>query len=266
MNPIIALTAAALLTAAPTQPGNDHERDIIDTAVAAGSFGTLATALQTADLIGALKGDGPFTVFAPTDEAFAKLPEDVLSALLRPENKNALVDILTYHVVSGSVSANQAVAAGKAPSLQKGELSFRIEEGRLRVNESNVIANDIACANGVIHVIDSVLLPPGGLNLQPAGRLVIGVNIERPGRALAEQLGIDRNGSLIVTSVTSGDPAERAGLKRYDVITSIDGQPATNDSLKEAKERAGYQGQIELSIVRRGKPAKVTVDVGVDPH
>lgn len=133
--------------------------DLIDTAVAAGDFGTLATALKTAGLIEALKGDGPFTVFAPTDDAFAKLPDGTVTDLLKPENRETLTSILTYHVVPGRLNANQLAAAGSADTLQGRFLRFGIEAGRLQVNGVNIVGSDIETTNGVIHVIDEVLLP-----------------------------------------------------------------------------------------------------------
>jgi transforming growth factor-beta-induced protein len=133
--------------------------DLIDTAVGAGDFGTLATALKTAGLIEALKGDGPFTVFAPTDAAFAKLPEGTVAGLLKPENKAKLTDILTYHVVPGRLNANQLAAAASADTLQGGFLRFGIDAGRLQVNGVNIVGSDVETTNGVIHVIDEVLLP-----------------------------------------------------------------------------------------------------------
>ncbi|MHC4376706.1 MAG: fasciclin domain-containing protein [Planctomycetota bacterium] len=133
--------------------------DLIDTAVNAGDFGTLATALKTAGLIEALKGDGPFTVFAPTDAAFAKLPEGTVANLLKPENKDTLTSILTYHVVPGRLNANQLAAAASADTLQGQFLRFGIDAGRLQVNGVNIVGSDIETTNGVIHVIDEVLLP-----------------------------------------------------------------------------------------------------------
>ena len=135
--------------------------DIVDTAVAAGSFNTLAAALKAAGLIDALKSDGPFTVFAPTDEAFAKLPEGTVETLLKPENKDKLVDILTYHVVSGNVMAKQAVTLDKATALNKKSITLAVEGGSLTLNgNAKVVKADIETSNGVIHVIDNVILPP----------------------------------------------------------------------------------------------------------
>ena len=133
--------------------------DIIDTAVAAGDFKTLAAALGAASLVEALKGDGPFTVFAPTDAAFAALPEGTVEKLLKKENRQMLTDILTYHVVQGRVFAGMAIKAESAATLQGGELRFRFLGDSLLVNGAKVVKSDLETSNGVIHVIDTVLLP-----------------------------------------------------------------------------------------------------------
>lgn len=137
------------------------KQDIIDVAVAAGSFKTLAAALTAADLVEALKGEGPFTVFAPTDAAFAKLPAGTVEDLLKPENKAKLVDILTYHVVSGKVMAETAVTLEKATALNKKDIALAVKDGVLTLNGSaKVVTADVKASNGVIHVIDTVILPP----------------------------------------------------------------------------------------------------------
>jgi uncharacterized surface protein with fasciclin (FAS1) repeats len=140
------------------------DKNIVDTAVAAGSFTTLAKALQAAGLVDALKGKGPFTVFAPTDEAFAKLPPGTLEALLKPENKEKLAAILKYHVIPGAVYADQAVKLDKSPNtLQGTPFSISVKDGQVAIGNSggmaNVVATDIETSNGVIHVIDAVILP-----------------------------------------------------------------------------------------------------------
>ena len=137
----------------------DTTADIVDTAVAAGSFNTLGAAVQAADLVAVLKGDGPFTVFAPTDAAFAKLPEGAVADLLKPENKAQLAAILTYHVVPGKVMSGDIV--GKAldvATVQGSTLSIDARDG-VKVDEAQVTTADIVATNGVIHVIDSVVLP-----------------------------------------------------------------------------------------------------------
>lgn len=133
--------------------------DVIDTAVEAGDFKTLAAALGAANLIEALKGDGPFTVFAPTDAAFAALPKGTVENLLKKENRQMLTDILTYHVVPGRIFAGMAIKSESAASLQGGSLRFRFLEDTFLVNNSRIIKSDLESSNGVIHVIDKVLLP-----------------------------------------------------------------------------------------------------------
>ena len=135
------------------------KKDIVDTAVAAGDFKTLATALQAAGLVETLKGAGPFTVFAPTDEAFAKLPAGTVEDLLKPENKQKLVSILTYHVVAGDVMAKDVVKLSEAKTVNGKEVKIMVQGGKVMVDGANVTKTDIKCSNGVIHVIDSVLLP-----------------------------------------------------------------------------------------------------------
>lgn len=133
--------------------------DIVDTAVAAGSFNTLVAAVQAAGLVDALKGEGPFTVFAPTDEAFAKLPQETIDALLADPTGD-LTQILLYHVVPGKVMAADLSDGLEAATLQGGSVSFKLSDGGAMVNDANIVATDIETANGVIHVIDSVILPP----------------------------------------------------------------------------------------------------------
>lgn len=145
----LALIASTTL-ALPAQ-----EKDIVDTAVAAGSFKTLVAAVKAADLVETLKGKGPFTVFAPTDEAFAKIPKEVLANLLKPENKAQLQSILTYHVVSGKVLAGDLLKVGEAKTVQGSPAKFS-----LSVENAKIIKTDIKCSNGVIHVIDAVIMPP----------------------------------------------------------------------------------------------------------
>ena len=157
------LTAAALVASIQLASADHHggkKKDIVDTAVAAGSFKTLAAALTAADLVDALKGKGPFTVFAPTDEAFAKLPKGTVETLLKPENKDKLVDILTYHVVPAKVPAKTAVTLNKADALNKKSIKVAKKNDGLFLNDSKVVKTDIVCSNGIIHVIDAVLLPP----------------------------------------------------------------------------------------------------------
>jgi uncharacterized surface protein with fasciclin (FAS1) repeats len=136
-------------------------KNIVDTAVAAGSFTTLAKALTAADLVTTLKGAGPFTVFAPTDEAFAKLPAGTLENLLKPENKDKLRRILTYHVVAGEVRAADVVKLQSAKAVSGDAITVKVKDGKVHVDDANVTKTDIQASNGVIHVIDTVMLPKG---------------------------------------------------------------------------------------------------------
>ena len=148
---------AALVMASPTQAA---KQDIVDIAAGAGTFNTLVAAVTAADLVSQLKSPGPFTVFAPTDDAFAKLPSGTVEMLLRPENKNKLIAILTYHIVPGKVMSSDI--AGKTmmvPSAQGQMISVNASSG-VMVNDATVVSADIEASNGVIHVIDRVILPP----------------------------------------------------------------------------------------------------------
>lgn len=149
--------ALATLLAVPAMAGG-MSKDIVDTAVGAGDFGTLVAAVQAAGLVDTLKGDGPFTVFAPTDAAFAALPEGTVESLLLPENKDQLVAILTYHVVPGKVMSTDLVDDMKAATVQGGEITIDLDNG-VMINDASVAAADIEASNGVIHVIDKVILP-----------------------------------------------------------------------------------------------------------
>ena len=133
--------------------------DIVDTAVAAGQFTTLAAALEAADLVSTLKSDGPFTVFAPTDDAFAKLPAGTVETLLKPENRDQLVAILTYHVVPGKVMAKDVVNISEATTVNGSDIAIKVVDGSVRINVATVVAADVDASNGVIHVIDTVILP-----------------------------------------------------------------------------------------------------------
>ena len=150
---VASLFLAAAAFAAPA------DQDIVDTAVSAGSLNTLVAAVKAAGLVDTLKGPGPFTVFAPTDEAFAKLPPGTVADLLKPENKDKLVAILTYHVVSGKVMAKDVVKLHSAKTVNGEQVTVKASMGSVMVDNANVVKTDIMCSNGVIHVIDTVLMP-----------------------------------------------------------------------------------------------------------
>ena len=141
---------------------DDHAmatKDIVDTAISAGSFKTLAAALGAAGLVETLKGEGPFTVFAPTDEAFTNLPAGTVASLLEPSNKQKLIDILTYHVVAGNVKAADVIKLSSANTLNGQSITVKTKDGKVFIDHSTVIKADIETTNGTIHVIDIVLMP-----------------------------------------------------------------------------------------------------------
>jgi len=156
---LVVVAALPLSAGAHMEKKATKKQDIVDTAVAAGSFKTLAAALGAAGLVDTLKGKGPFTVFAPTDAAFAKLPAGTVEDLLKPENKKKLQAILTYHVVAGKVTAASVVKLKTAKSVQGDTIDIHVSKGKVKVDGANVVKTDIQASNGVIHVIDAVLMP-----------------------------------------------------------------------------------------------------------
>lgn len=164
LNMILMAGALGLLAAGPVAAQNGsspahHAADIVETAREAGSFGTLIAALEAAGLAETLKGEGPYTVFAPTDEAFAKLPEGTVEDLLKPENRERLTAILTYHVVPGRMPASDVTDRSSLTTVEGSELPVQIDGGTVWIGDAKVVSPDVAASNGVIHVIDSVLLP-----------------------------------------------------------------------------------------------------------
>ncbi|MEH0690920.1 fasciclin domain-containing protein [Vibrio cholerae] len=155
---VIAMSSLLMMSAANA---NHHgmKKDIVDVAVENGSFTTLVAAVQAAGLVETLKGDGPFTVLAPTDDAFAKLPEGTVEMLLKPENKDKLVSILTYHVIPAKAMAADVVKMDKATTVQGQDVMIKVMGDKVMVNNANVIMTDVKASNGVIHVIDTVIMP-----------------------------------------------------------------------------------------------------------
>lgn len=161
---MLTMTSVFLATLSLALPVNSHEHgmmkgDIVDVAASNGSFNTLVAAIKAADLVGTLKGEGPFTVFAPTDDAFAKLPKGTVESLLLPENKDKLIAILTYHVVPGKVMAQDVVKLDKATTVNGQDVLITTEDDKVMVNNATVTAVDVKAKNGVIHMIDTVLMP-----------------------------------------------------------------------------------------------------------
>ena len=156
----LATVAALAVTLNFGQTEAQEDLDIVDAAAGAGVFNTLVAAVQAAELVDVLKSDGPFTVFAPTDDAFAALPEGTVESLLLPENKDLLTSILLYHVVSGSVLAADVIQLDSAVTVNGASVSINVSDDGVTVDNANVIQTDVAASNGVIHIIDALLLPP----------------------------------------------------------------------------------------------------------
>ncbi len=156
---IIAMLVLSISLVTAVVAGNYNKKDIVDTAVNAGSFNTLVTAVKAADLVETLKGDGPFTVFAPSDAAFDKVPGETLDSLLA--DKSALANVLTYHVVAGKVTAADVVKLSEAKTVQGQNVKIEVKNGNVFVDGAQVVSADIEASNGIIHVIDTVILPKG---------------------------------------------------------------------------------------------------------
>jgi len=205
-----------------TYGGNDNPPDLVATAAADGRFATLAKALAAAGLVETLQGDGPFTVFAPTDKAFAKLPDGTLDDLLKIGNRDQLRAVLALHAIPGKVSAGDALNAGKAKALGGGELRFGIDGGRLKVNEATILQTDIKADNGVIHVIDSVLLPEAKTDAEKEKKEAALDPAERIEAAITRGVPVFNSGDhaacaaiyLNCMKAIAEDPSLDAGLRR----------------------------------------------------
>jgi len=238
--------------------------NIVEIANSAGQFGALLAAADAAGLVATLRADGPITVLAPTDAAFHRLGQNAVESLLEPRNREQLKNILTYHVLKGRVYAEEALAAGRARTVQGESVRFNIRDGELYVNDSRVLGNDIEASNGVIHVINSVLIPKKKVETRPKGRLVLGIFTERPSRALAAQLGVDRDETLVITGVVDGSNADEFGLREFDLLLEIEGHPATADNIARAKREVGFNNKVELVVLRNGEKKTIKVPVGVE--
>ncbi len=156
---LITITTLFVLSFQAQAHNHKMKKDLVDVAASNPDFSTLVAAVKAAGLVDALKGDGPLTVLAPTNAAFAKLPAGTVESLLKPENKDKLIAILTYHVVPGKVMAADVVKLDSATSLQGTDIKINTKYGKVKVNNANVVATDVAASNGVIHVIDTVIMP-----------------------------------------------------------------------------------------------------------
>lgn len=251
---VAAMTLGAALSAASVSA---QERDIVDTAIEAGGFETLAAALTAADLVSTLKGEGPFTVFAPTDEAFAQLPAGTVEDLLRPENRDALVAVLTYHVVPGRVTADQVVELDRATTVNGADVSIRVNGGHVRINDSNVIATDIMATNGVIHVIDQVLLP----EMDEEARTMRSRDEEMMRRATdVLALAIDRGVPLF----NDGHASATAGIYEVGMQAVLMGGYGLPRSAERALERGLRDGRHQHDMRDRAWAYRRAMDRALD--
>jgi transforming growth factor-beta-induced protein len=216
----------------PTAMPEPELSDIVDTAVADGRFTTLVAAVQAAELVDALKGEGPFTVFAPTDDAFAALPEGTVESLLLPENKQALTDILLYHVVEGKVMAADVTGLESAATLLGKDIAIKVDMGNVYINDAKVIITDIETSNGVIHVIDAVILPPSDEAMEEKQTIV-------------EIAVADERFSTLVAAVTAAELVETlSGEGPFTVFAP------TNDAFAALPE-----GTVESLLLPENKQA-----------
>ena len=256
-----------LLSAAPARAGD--KKDIVDTAVGAGQFGTLVKAVQAAGLVETLKGAGPFTVFAPTDEAFAKLPAGTLDELLKPENKAQLTGILTYHVVGGALKASEVTQSAGAVTVNGQMIRFTAGDGSAKVEKALIVKTDIECSNGIIHVIDAVILPAGENIVQTAANAGQFKTLLAAATAagLAETLATGgpftvfaptdeafaKLGEETLATLLQPENKEKlAGILKYHVVA---GRIYSTDALKVGKA-ATLQGGT-LAIAKHGDKATV---------
>lgn len=264
MKALTSVLTVALAFAGLTGAAHAEKKDIVDTAVSAGSFGTLVTAVKAAGLVETLKGEGPFTVFAPTDDAFAKLPEGTVETLLKPENKGLLTSILTYHVVPGSVKAAQVVKLSGAPTVNGQHVDIQVGEG-VMVDGAKVVTTDIECTNGVIHVIDAVILPEDKSIVGVAKEAGI-FNTLLTAAAAADLAGVlDEQGPFTVFAPTDAafaklpagtvesllkpeNKGKLAAILKYHVVS---GKVYAADALK-AKEAATLEGNVVVIGVKEG--------------
>jgi transforming growth factor-beta-induced protein len=217
----------------PTAMPEPELSDIVDTAVADGRFTTLVAAVQAAELVDALKGEGPFTVFAPTDDAFAALPEGTVESLLLPENKQALTDILLYHVVSGKVMAADVTGLESATTLLGKDIAIKVDMGNVYINDAKVIITDIETSNGVIHVIDAVILPPSDEEAMEEKQTIVEIAVA------------DERFSTLVAAVTAAELVETlSGEGPFTVFAP------TNDAFAALPE-----GTVESLLLPENKQA-----------
>lgn len=245
-------------------------RDIRATLEASGRFGRFLSLLDAADEDELFPPGAQVTLLAPTDSAFGALSNESIAMLKTRRNRDALRSLLENHIISSRLTTEQAVAQGSVQTSLGSTLRASRDDSdhvRLRFTEKDtatVLAADLETTNGLVQVVDSVIVPPAGLRLVPDGRLVVGLFLDRAGSVLASQFALDGETAMVVSNLTSGGPAEEAGIQKNDVVVAINGRIATSSELSEAKAKAGYGGLVEFTIYRKGEKLLIKVPVGVE--
>jgi len=247
-----------------------NTRDLLSTLKAEGRFRTLLELVDEGDLEDFIEQNAPLTLFAPSDEAFAKLDQYIVADLQRSRNRAALTDLLKRHILPGELPADALIGRGPVSSLAGAPLFVTRTPEAVTVadpsgnSRATVTRVDLDGPGGVIHQIDSVILPPDGLKIVPDGRLVVGVFPTAVSESLASQLGLRQRECFLVSNVVRDGPAVRAGLRKNDVVVFLDELPATSANLDLLKDRKGFGGVIQFDIIRSGERMTVPVTVGVD--
>jgi transforming growth factor-beta-induced protein len=278
MSSLFAAAAWAGLSVASLAPSLAADKDIVDTAVGAGSFKTLVAAVQAAGLVDALKGDGPFTVLAPTDEAFAKLPAGTVESLLKPENKDKLVAVLTYHVIPAKAYAKDVVKLSSAVTLNGQAVQIQSSSEGVKIDNANVIKTDIACSNGVIHVIDSVILPSFDTIPAVAAKAGDFGTLLAAAKAAGLVDALSGEGPLTVFAPTDDafaklpegtvaellKPANKAKLAAILKYHVVEGRVFSGDAVKAGKAKTLQGSEVRISASDAGAKVNEAGLVAVD--
>ncbi len=245
-------------------------RDIRATLEASGRFGRFVALLDALDDDELMPPGAQVTLLAPTDDAFDALSNEAVAMLKTRRNREVLRSLLENHIIPERLTVSQAIAQSPIRTAHGSILrAARDEAGHLRLqftekDFANILAADLDTTNGLVQVVDALIVPPAGLKLVPDGRLVVGMFLDAAGSVLASQFALDGKRALVVGGLTSGGPAQKSGVLKNDVIVSINGQIATEDELARAKAAVGYGGFIEFIIYRKGEKLTIKVPVGVE--
>lgn len=245
-------------------------RDIRATLEASGRFNRFLSLLDAIDEDELIPPGAQVTLLAPTDDAFDALSNEAVAMLKTRRNRDALRSLLENHIIPQRLTAGQAIAQSPIRTAQGATLrATRDEAGHLRLqytekDSATILAADLDTTNGLVQVVDALIIPPAGLRLTPDGRLVVGMFLDNAGPVLASQFALDGERALVVSNLTAGGPAQKAGVLKNDVVVAINGKLATSSALSEAKQTAGYGGLVEFTIYRKGEKLTIQVPVGVE--